>query len=70
MLGVPTWYFVMGLYLSLYLAVTMDFLAFREQFESIMAKLSENPEMDKQANHVDVNQTISELIKLHIFIKE
>lgn len=66
MVSIPTWYFVMALYLSLFWSISLDFYAFRKQFKSILAKLGTG----EQANQIDVEKTVCELIKFHVFIKE
>lgn len=63
------YYIINGLYLSLYLAITLDFYAFRKQFESISAQLKAEDEEAHKANPHAIKQTIRDLIHHHVFMK-
>lgn len=64
------YYFVSGIYLSFYLAICLDFIAFRRQFEAMAAQLNVEAEKGQKANQFVIKQKINTLIEHHIFMKE
>lgn len=61
---------VSAAHLTLYLAICLDFRAFVKQSESICAKLNDQAKKERTANLFEINQTIKELIKHHVFVIE